>query len=173
MLCRVEMPTNEQVFGRFYRWRMLHGQRRSGVLLPVVALAAAVLLLAMGADLWLVLLLAGVCAAYVAYAFYITPASRFRQKGGAALQTETTILTETGLSRNVKSEEGGFPETQSVQYVALHSAVETSRDFYLFMSPNEAFLLDKAYFTNGTPEELRAVLKEKMGGKFKPMRGAK
>ena len=45
MLCRIEMPANEQIYGRFYRYRMLHPQKggqsgRAALALPAIALAA-------------------------------------------------------------------------------------------------------------------------------------
>jgi hypothetical protein len=170
MLCRVEMPFNEQIFGRFYRYRMLRlrGGGRAGVILLPVA-AAAVLLLTLAADLSPLLPLAALALAggWIGYTLYARPNSIFRGRGGAALQTEVTVFTETGFNRSVKSEEGGLPENTSGNYSALTLAVETSRDFYLFTSPAQAYLMDKAYFTKGSPEELRRILRKGMGGKFK------
>ncbi len=177
MLCRIEMPANEQIYGRFYRYRMLHPQKggrsgRAALALPLIALVLCVFLFALGLPpLMLALLAAGVLV-YVYYTFFMRPAALFRQKEGAALQREVTIVTANGVQRTVKGEEGGGGQAASVQFAALFGAAETRQDFYLFTSPAEAYLLDKDFFTNGTPEELRALLCEKMGGKFRPMRGA-
>ncbi len=172
MLCRVEMPSNEQIFGRFYRYRLLHqpngGKFRAGqLLMPIVLLAMAVLLYFSGAVLWMVLLPAAVAAAYYVYVFYIQPTRLFRQKAGAALQTEVTIFTENSFTRSVRSEEGGLPDNLSGQYDALSAAVETGKDFFLFTGPTQAYLIDKAYFTKGGPEDLRATLRAKMGARFR------
>ena len=176
MLCRVEMPANDQIYGRFYRYRMLHPQKgaqggRGALLLPVVALLLCALLFALGLPPLVLVLLVAAALAYVYYSFFMRPAALFRQREGAALQREVTIITANGVQRTVKGEEGGGGQMASAQFAALFGAAETRRDFYIFTSPTEAYLLDKGYFTNGTPEELRALLREKMGDKFHPMRG--
>ncbi len=169
MLCRVEMPANEQIYGRFYRYRLFRGAgsgRMAMLLLPLLAVVAVVLMLTSGMPIYLsggvILLL----VLYLGYTLYYKPMQIFRKKGGAAMLTEVTMLTDSGLNRTVKSEEGGAPETASVQYSALHHAVETGKDFYLFTSPAQAYMLDKEYFTKGSPEDLRAVLNAKLGAKF-------
>ncbi len=169
MLCRVEMPANEQIFGRFYRYRLFRGagsSKMTMLLLPLLAAVAVALLLSSGMPLYLsgaVILLVGL---YLGYTLYYKPLQVFRKRGGAAMLTEITILTENGLNRMVKSEEGGAPETANVQYAALHHAVETGKDFYLFTAPAQAYLLDKEFFTKGSPEDLRAALNAKLGAKF-------
>ncbi len=170
MLCRVEMPSNEQIFGRFYRYKTLRGgsgSRMSLLLMPIVVLIFCVILVFTGSGLLLPLGLAAVLAIYFYYSLFIRPTSLFRAKPGAALQTEITIFTETGLNRSVSSEEGGLADTESLQYASLHMAVETSHDFYLFTSPSQAILIDKEYFTKGSPEDLHTVLQKALGAKFK------
>lgn len=168
MLCRVEMPTNEQIFGRFYRYNVMHSPARNNmVLMPVLFLAAAFLLWSMNVTYLLILALLVLLVAYFVVQMYARPASVFRKKGGVALQTEVYIFTETGYSRSVRSEEGGLPDNANGRYDALVQAVETKQDFYLYHSPGRAYLVDKAYFTNGTPEELRAVLRKALGKAFK------
>ncbi len=168
MLCRVEMPANEQIFGRFYRYRLFRGagsSKMTMLLLPLLAAVAVALLLSSGMPLYLsgaVILLVGL---YLGYTLYYKPLQVFRKRGGAAMLTEITILTENGLNRMVKSEEGGAPETANVQYagnfwtllrITLLSCVRKSEDY----------VLDKEFFTKGSPEDLRAALNAKLGAKF-------
>ncbi len=170
MLCRVEMPTNEQIFGRFYRYKFRHGAQggRSGLfLMSLVVLVFCCVLLFSGGGFTLPVVLLVILAAYFLYILFLRPTSLFKQKGGAALQTEVTIFTPTGFNRSVTSEEGGQPETASMQYNALYMAVETRQDFYLYTGPSQAYLIDKEYFTKGSPEELRETLKTALGDKFK------
>lgn len=170
MLCRVEMPTNEQIYGRFYRYRILHqpgGGRLGIILMPLLIVALLFFVISWGVSPLLLGLVIVLVAAWGGYTFWVRPNSVFRSKGGAALQTEVMIFTEGGYNRSVKSEEGGVPDNASGSYAGLHSAVETGRDFYLFTSPTQAYLVDKEYFTKGSPEELRTMLDAKMGGKFK------
>lgn len=170
MLCRVEMPANEQIFGRFHRYRLLHPQKgREGYglfLAPGLVAAAALFLLFTGFyPAFCLAVLAGATALLV-WPLYIRPGTLFRKTPGLALQTEVTIFTETGFSRSVTSEEGGPPDTASGQYDSFVKAVETRRDFYLFTAPGHAYLIDKDFFTKGSPEELRAILQKAMGARF-------
>lgn len=173
MICRVEMPTNEQIFGRFYRYRLMHGQGQGGggrsMVIMLVVLVAAMMALSFTFSLsvWLLVIVAALVVLWLGYLMWWKPNQLFRKKEGAALQTEVTIFTKNGLTRTVKSEEGGLPETTNVNYSSLLKAVETSHDFYLYISPAQAVMVDKEYFTNGTPEDLRAVLTDKMGKNFK------
>ena len=169
MLCRVEMPRNEQIFGRFYRYKFMHNSQsgKNGlILMAFVVLAFCLVLVFTGGGFTLPIVLGAVLAAYLVYLLYLRPLSLFRATPAAALQTEITIFTETGLSHKVTSEEGGTDETASLPYNALHRAVETARDFYLYTGPSQAYLIDKQYFTNGSPEELREILKTALGNKF-------
>lgn len=170
MLCRVEMPTNEQIFGRFYRYKMTRKGapgRGSLIFLPILVVAAAVFMYFSGFGLVVPAVLVALVAAYLIFTLFIKPGQLFRKKGGAALQTEVYIFTETGFTRSVRSEEGGLPENYSGQYTVLVNAVETGNDFYLFTGPNQAYLVDKEYFTKGSPEELRETLQKRLGKKFK------
>ncbi|MDL2325198.1 YcxB family protein [Ruminococcaceae bacterium OttesenSCG-928-A16] len=172
MLCRVEMPTNEQTFGRFYRYQMLHGQGgegggRGNLYMPLLLALVGVFSLVMGLPVWVGGGIIVLALAFVVYMFYVRPGTIFRKKGGIALQTEVYIFTETGLTRSLRSEEGGLPDNSSMRYDGLTRAVETSRDFYLYTSRSQAYLVDKEYFTNGTPDDLRDCLKKTMGDKFK------
>lgn len=172
MLCRVEMPTNEQVFGRFYRYQLMHdprgGSARMGfIMMPVLAVLVGLFLWYVGLPIWLPVALVAVVAAWLVYSLYLKPGMLFRKKEGAALQTEVTLFTDNSLTHSVRSEEGGLPENNSVQYTGLVQAVETNHDFFLFTTRREAVLIDKEFFTKGSPEELRETLKQRMGSKFK------
>lgn len=172
MICRVEMPTNEQIFGRFYRYRLMHGQGQGGgrsmvIMLAILVAAMLMLFFTFSLSVWLLVGAAALVVLWLGYLMWWKPNQLFRKKEGAALQTEVTIFTKSGVTRTVKSEEGGLPETTSVNYSTMLKAVETGQDFFLFLSPAQAIMVDKEYFTNGTPEELRAVLKDKLGANFK------
>ena len=171
MLCRIEMPTNEQIYGRFYRWKLLNQggmAAKFGIFgLPVLAILAAVLAWSVGVNQIILIALVVAAVGYTAYLLYVRPNMEFRKKEGAALQTEVYIFTETSFTRSVRSEESGMQDNTSGQYNIIVSAVETGKDFFLFTSRTQAYLLDKEYFTKGTPEEMRATLRSKLGNKFK------
>ncbi len=171
MLCRVEMPTNDQIYGRFYRWRMLHQGGKMLLFslfgLPVLILAAVIFFWLAGERSWLLIVLFVAMLGYDYYVFFYKPTQIFNKIEGAALQTEVTIFTDNGFTRGVRDESGSVTENISHRYTDLVSAVETTHDFYLFYTKANAYTFDKEYFTNGTPEELRATLKEQLGAKFK------
>jgi hypothetical protein len=165
------MPTNEQIFGRFYRHKLMNGPRGQNmrsmiIFMPILGILVAVFAYLSGTSIAISLGIVALVLVYLIFTLAIKPASIFRKKSGAALQTEVTILTEGGINRVVKSEESGMVDSSSVQYSALYSAAETAKDFYLYHAPAQAYMLDKEYFTNGTPEELRAILRTKLGKKF-------
>lgn len=172
MLCRVEMTANEQIYARFFRYKLMHNigdQKRGGLILTLV-LAAALLLMMwnLGISPLALAVVAVLVAGYFVYTLSIRPGQLFRAQPGAAMKTEVTIFTDSGINRSIRSEEDGSNEAQSLQYAALYAAVETRRDFYLFTGPAQAILIDKEHFTKGEPAELRACLARQMGGKFKP-----
>lgn len=168
MLCRVEMPTNEQTYGRFYRYQMLRGSAWGNIiLLPIILIGAGLLLWFSGSNSLLALAPVALALVYLWYSLWLKPGMTFRKKGGIAMQTEIYIFTEAGYTRSVRSEEGGLPDNTSGRYDGLHSAVETGKDFYLYTSPKQAYLVDKEYFTKGGPEELRESLQKALGSRFK------
>lgn len=175
MLCRIEMLNHEAIFARFYRYRMLHGAGPGGgggskftiIGLPIIVLLLSLFMWSAGVNNTLILIALALVAAYLLYILVLQPRSLYRKKSGAALETLVYLFTENGVTRSARSEEGGLPENTSMRYDGLVKVVETSKDFYLFTSQTQAYLVDKEYFTNGTPEELREMLRKEMGDKFK------
>lgn len=171
MLCRVEMPTNEQIFGRFYRYRLLHNSAENGGGRSIIGLSLIIIVIAIfgimsGIVLWFGLVIIALMIALLGYTFFMKPNTLFKEKSGAALKTEVYLFSETGFTCSVRSEEGGLPENTSCRYDALKQVIETKQDFYLIMGAKEAYCFDKEYFTNGTPEELRECLKKAVGNKY-------
>lgn len=171
MLCRVEMPTNEQTFGRFYRYQFMHSNAEQGggrglLFLCVAVMVVAIISLVTGVMTWPAIVLLILSAGFIVYSMYVKPGSVFKRKSGVAMQTEVYLFAETSFTRSVRNEEGGLPENMSSRYDGLLKAVETKHDFYLFTGTTQAYLVDKQYFTNGTPEELRACLQTALGKKF-------
>ncbi len=167
MLCRVEMPNNEQIFGRFCRWRVMFEKSIFTFLLPLIVVGMAVALfftsevpviISGGLSLFVVV--------WYIYILFVRPHTLYQKKAGAALLTEVTIFTENGLTRSVRSEEGDEYRSESMQYSVLAKVVETTQDFYIFTSPTKAFLIDKDYFTKGEAQDLSNLLSAKLGKKY-------
>jgi ABC-type multidrug transport system fused ATPase/permease subunit len=71
----------------------------------------------------------------------------------------------------VRSEEPISKGQSENRYEVLYKAFETDDYFFLYIGPAVAYLLRKADFAPGAPEELRAKLREKLGRKFKEKHG--
>ena len=63
-------------------------------------------------------------------------------------------------------DEATMKSTTECNYSLLYKAYETQSHFFIFISKMQAHVLPKCDFTNGTPEELSILLREKMGDKF-------
>lgn len=53
------------------------------------------------------------------------------------------------------------------RYESLHSAGEWKDWFFVYLTENEVCMMKKSEITEGTPEELRELLKNKLGTRFK------
>lgn len=53
------------------------------------------------------------------------------------------------------------------QYTIIKKAYERKDAFYLYISKREAHIVSKGGFTSGTADDLRQILKDKLGKKFK------
>ncbi len=170
MLCRVEMPYHEQIYARFYRYKLFHKGSQANIKSTVVLLlflTVSIVFLSLWIGNSIIFLLTMlVFALWFFYLLYWRPLSQFRALPNAAMQTEITLFTANGLSRKVTNENGSTTETNSLSYHGLVKAVETKQDFYLFYGETKAYLIDKQYFTNGDAETLRKLLLESMGNSF-------
>ena len=70
-------------------------------------------------------------------------------------QTATFRENEYDLASEHKDSKGNH----TYSYSAIHKACETKTMFYLYTSNNTATLIDKGGFTNGTPDDLRSLLR--------------
>ncbi len=60
----------------------------------------------------------------------------------------------------------GFSIDQKINYTELVSAVETEKYFFITIEKGKTCIIGKSEFTEGSPEELHSLLKEKLGNKF-------
>ncbi len=61
----------------------------------------------------------------------------------------------------------GFSLDYQINYSELVSAVETERFFFITIEKGKTCIIGKLEFTEGSPSELRSLLTEKLGEKFK------
>lgn len=60
----------------------------------------------------------------------------------------------------------GLNHEQSVNYDRFISCYENREWFLLFITRNTAYIIHKSEITSGTPDELRELLKTRLGNKF-------
>ena len=60
----------------------------------------------------------------------------------------------------LKSESPQFLEDSFVKYVSIYKVYESRYCFYIYISKFQAYILDKDDFTEGTPEDLRELLRD-------------
>ncbi len=65
-----------------------------------------------------------------------------------------------------RSEGAVSSDTQEILYDGLYKAFETADMFYLYIGPLQGYILPKASFTQGTADDLRALLREKLNKRF-------
>ena len=70
-------------------------------------------------------------------------------------------------SVNIRSSGEAFSGESVVAYALLVKGYETARYFFLFQTKNQAYIVDKATVTGGTPEEIREKLQGVLGKKYK------
>lgn len=68
---------------------------------------------------------------------------------------------------NSKSENGINSENTNLEYQKLYKVIETKDYFFFYTTENQAFMVRKNAFTEGTPDELVAILTLRLGDKFK------
>ncbi len=67
-------------------------------------------------------------------------------------------LVETSSTDNVSA-------SSTVKYAQVYKVTENKHCIFIYMSGNQAFLIDKSGFTNGTAEQLRVLLRSKVDAK--------
>lgn len=60
-----------------------------------------------------------------------------------------------------------FTSTLKARYSYIYKAIEDNNYFYLYISKMQSHVIDKSSITQGTLEEVTALLKTNLGDKFK------
>jgi len=86
---------------------------------------------------------------------------------------EVSSLMQTGLNIlfnendiSISSEGDSSNSASKMRYNALYKVCETSKAFYVFLTPVHAFLISKTDFLNSTPNDFRSLLQTKIGDLF-------
>ena len=95
--------------------------------------------------------------------FYVLP--RFALKRARSLNASITY-TFGDRSFRLESHSEGESATNDVSYSVIDRVMQSKLDIYLFLNSKQCFIVDKAGFTAGTPEELLGLL-ESRGVKIK------
>ncbi|MFC4652146.1 YcxB family protein [Lactococcus nasutitermitis] len=84
------------------------------------------------------------------------------EKNNPAVATSQQNLQFTDEQVTIESTGDLQNGTSEMKYESFTSVRETADSFYLYISNSAAFLLTKSDFTQGTPDELRQLLQEKI-----------
>lgn len=79
--------------------------------------------------------------------------------GTAVYEFDENTFKNSIVSGKTKSE-------AVIEYSKLSKAIESKTHFYIFTNENTAYVIRKTAFTEGTPEELRNILKTRFGERF-------
>ncbi len=90
--------------------------------------------------------------------FYVLP--RFALKKARSLNASITY-TFGDTSFRLESHAEGESATNDVAYSVIDRVMENKFDIYLFLNSKQCFIVDKAGFTSGTPEELIGLLQSR------------
>jgi len=151
----------------FFRGESYRFKQRSltalGILLIVLWL---VLYITTPFNIMLVVLLA--VGIFVLLWTHLIPAVLSKQNA-----RETSSLTQTGLyilfdENDLFISFDGEPQScmSKLPYKALDKVYETKNDFYIFLTPANAFLVSKSDFISGSADELRVLFQAKLNGRF-------
>ena len=82
---------------------------------------------------------------------------------------QTFRFSDEGATLHEESEAVPSSDTE-LTYAAFIRAEEKREAYYLFIGKHQAYILDAKGVTSGTREELNALLLEKLGNRFKPLK---
>lgn len=109
-----------------------------------------------------VLILLILFALLVAWIFFATPLRSYKK-----VKTIVNTFSFESDGIHIQTQTDGANAQATYQYKTVVKALEKKNAFYLYIDKRRAFILDKEGFTEAGPEELREILGDKMGKKFK------
>ncbi|MBQ8961086.1 MAG: YcxB family protein [Ruminococcus sp.] len=113
----------------------------------------------------LIILIAFIVLDYL-YMYVIAPkraAKTERKKFG----DEKVCFTFTEEKMTARHKGADFSDSMELSYDKLDKAVETDGYFLLYLRASTAFIIGRGEITEGSPDQLRALLKNKFGTRYK------
>lgn len=98
------------------------------------------------------------------YMYFLAPRIRYNALAKLKGCTHEFLFTEDYMQIN--SSDSGFSGESRIKYTVLTKAVETSKYMYIFQDKNHAFIVDKATFSDGTPQQLQEKLQSILGKEY-------
>ena len=96
--------------------------------------------------------------------FFSAPKKAFEMNRKRFAAMKQVVFDDVGVAIHAHSDE--FHEDSAEKYSAFYKAIETNEYFFLFINKQQAYIIPKRGFTQGTPQELSMLLENKMYGKF-------
>ncbi len=138
------------------------------ILIIIVSLGLLFSLLDMllldGSPIMFFVLLA-VTGSYFIYLYLLIPYLATRQLKTASPVKNEYVFTETKFT--AASSSAGFSGTSEIEYSMLFKTVESKEFFYLYVSKNQAMIVDKGTVTESEAETIRQTIMFVLGKKYK------
>lgn len=108
---------------------------------------------------WIILLILFQC-----YLYFIHPKIMYNALGRMKDITNEYVFGESSFTAKASNEH--YESKAVVQYSLIYKVGETSTHFFIFQSKNQAYIVEKSTFTNGSVEELKNKLMPLLGKKY-------
>ena len=162
-LVRNSTPYTEEAAHAFVRCHLSH--RQIGVLVFYVIMAVLLASAAIFLQLeWYMRLVFGGVAVFAVVWMCLMPGKLFNNV--AATFRKARVKQNEYLFHADDFRVTGVQASSVYPYFQIIGAYETKTYFYLYFTAEQAYFVAKDGFTQGTAEELRALLREKLGKRF-------
>lgn len=131
------------------------------VLIALVTLSAIIY----GPDSFLIFSDAALILIYAVFLFMIYYLPRKNYKNIGKLFTSGVIFEFRNNDIIAKQSNNLYDGEGTLKYEALFKVYETKKMFYIFIAPNQAFLINKNGIIDDTPDSLRQILQSKVDKK--------
>jgi len=113
---------------------------------------------------WYYLLVIGLVLLLEYYLYFVFPVLQYNALG--KLKETVNDYTFNDDTMKVSSQNPVYAGESELQYDMFWKAYETSKNFFLYQTKNQVFVVDKSTITGGTAEDIRSKLSEALKEKY-------
>lgn len=115
-------------------------------------------------SIWILLIGATIFTALSFHLYFGLPKIQYKNLHKLGNLENTYTFTENDFS--CVSSHTDYNGSATLKYSVIFKIVETSKYMFIFRDKAQAFVIDKSTFKNGTPEDIRRLLKNYLGDKY-------